>query len=303
MPEEQQVRGDDWNRAVNALLTELAWTQLGDSNVDVEVSRSGKSIQAGLDSIFYYNDVLEESLPRLFLIEAKYYAWQGATTAEIQKWIDNCLVKVVEVKKSSDFRAKFAPPDRTSYKDVLLILWHHDEFDLDRFQKRLAKIEIPQKTKPINVFVISNNKILEIAAVIEVLKRLAGQEGYQDVEFKLPFRDSNEVVHGKLLPIEYFLSKFIFAKAVKRVNISGVDAPKQVNIVFYFGDLDTRSLEFLRSACNKIQITGEEVLLYCSQDLKENRAPVENFARTHEKYEFRQLVVGNQLPGWLTYGN
>lgn len=299
MPGEQQgIDGNKWNKEINKLLNELGWVQLGDSNIDL-IGADKK--EHHLDSVFYYEDPLSNNLNKIgVIVEAKHYAWANAGPSVMQEWLDKQLSRLSGVPRAQEFIEKFTPPENCHFKTGIIFLWHHDRFEHDTFQGRLKKLTVPKRNLVKQNFIISNKKILQICAVLNMVKGLEGQDNLREIRYFFPYRDTEQPINASTLPIEYFFSQYIFIKATRMIEKSnGGTDPVSENYVFYFGDITKRGLEFVDLTCNEIQLSGK-IILYASQNIHENRSHVENFKRNSPRYEVRQLELPLSIPEWIT---
>lgn len=297
MGESQPVDGHKWNVEANRFLTALGWKQLGDSRVDV-VGKDNRTY--GLDSVFYYEDPFHSGKNKGFFIEAKNYAWNNANPSELQKWSDDILQTLSQLPDSSDFLEKFSPPPNTRFVNGILMLWHHDDYRHETFAQRLSKIEIPRRRYPKNILVVSNSIILQLTAVLDQMKRIRAEEGVNEVEFFFPHRASERPIQSMNVPIEYFMSKYIFVSVKRIEKIRDATHPREDKLIFYFGDLDRASLDFTHKVANELQVANTPVIVYCSKNIHEHRSQIEDFRRAHEQYDVRQLTISLQIPEWIT---
>jgi hypothetical protein len=297
MGENQSVDGHRWNVQFNYFLSALGWQQLGDSRIDI-LGADGK--KRGVDSVFYYEDPLHESRREGFLVEAKRYSWDNSTPSELQNWYNDMLDCLDHLPRSPDFIDKYSPPQPTRFISGILAIWHHDNYRHETFQQRLERLELPRRRQPRSIYVVSNWTILRVAAVLDEVKRLSAESDVREIEFFFPHRATPRPIQGMTVPIEYLVSKYMFVTRRRLVTDSNFTRPVEEKLVFYFGSLDRKSLEFVHHVSNQIQIANNPVIVYCSDDIYEYRSQIEDFRRTHNHYEIRQLHLSTQIPEWLT---
>ena len=299
MGEKQPVIGAAWNLEANRFLTALGWHQLGTSQVDVECDLCGGT--HGVDSVFYYQDPLSR-VNQGVVVDAKTYAWKNCPTSVIQGWVDDLIESVEHLPQAVDFQEKFSPPQSTRFVSGLVVLWVNDteNYNVDKLALRLRGISLPRKRSPIHVFFISNRDILRLCAIVDEMQKLRDQQQNRDVTFFYPHRTDNDIIHCDVLPIEYIFSKYIFATLkTTREAEGGVNIPVEENRVFYIGDLDRESLEFMKGTLLDLQFLKEPVYIHCSSQLRDARNSIDEFQRENPRVEFEQLVSHQNLPGWM----
>jgi hypothetical protein len=306
MPEDEAVSGDRWNQRANIFLSALGWEQVGDSNVDIVCSECNR--KHGLDSVFLY-EVGQES--QLVFVEAKTRKWENAYKAEIERWCRNLAEKMQHVPYAPDFRAKFpAIPSRTAYDTGLIILWINDEdnFDPDQMTQRLRAVRLPEYRKnPKRIFVLSNQKILFICAVIDKLRRLRASDRFCEVAFHLPPYGNFDSTTTTTLPLEYIYSKVIFATARRRYQEKSGEHWHELNIVFYSGAVDYESLDLLRLVLRRFQMgdLNRDLHLNFVELTDSTRSAMAQFRRDFENQIAGDVIIDKltlpaTLPGWLT---
>lgn len=306
MPEEEPYSGNRWNRRVNAFLSALGWQQIGDSNVDIVCSQCDR--KHGLDSVFVYE--LAGQAPQLVFVEAKERRWKNAYSAEIEKWCKNLLEKMEHVPYAPDFVRKFPVPSGVSYDTGLITLWINDEirFDPDQLAQRLKAIKLPEyRRNPKRIFVLSNQQILFLCAIIAELRRLRNApDDFREVSFYLPaYGRFNSVVTGTL-PLEYIYSKLIFATAKKLYKEKSGPTWHPIDIVFYTGTVDYESLDFLSLALRRFQVGANkrDLYLYFARPTDAERSAIAQFQRDLKvsgDLKIERLTPSATLPGWLSY--
>jgi hypothetical protein len=309
MPEEEPIQGDKWNQSINLFLSALGWQQIGDSNVDIVCSECNQV--HGLDSVFIYELGMPQ-VPQLVFVEAKTRKWKNAYPAEIEDWCETLVKKIQHVPYTPDFKAKFPTiPSNTSFDTGLIAIWVNDEenFDPQQMTQRLKSVKLTEYRKnPKRIFVLSNQRILFLCAVIEKIRSMRGAQIFKDVAFNLPFYGKFRSMTTNTLPLEYIYSKVVFATAQKQYQEkSGAINWHRIDIVFYFGAVDYNSLDFLRLIVFRFQLgtQNKDLYFYFARMKDSARSAIAQFERDLEKEISGDLIIEKltlpaTLPGWVS---
>lgn len=308
MPEEQNIRGDNWNRQLNKFLkTVLGWQQLGQSGTDITDPKTGKP--RGLDSVFaYYSN--SHTPQQIVLVEAKTIEiLKNVNRGKIQQWMTTFFGKLESLTTSREFKEKFQPDTDAHYQLGLIGLWVRDvdSFSDVTLQRWLSEIHLPERKVCYHIGLISNNIISRFCAVFEEVERLK-ESKYKDLEFYIPDYGNKPSADGKSLPIEVLFSKFIFCRGEKDEEIRGRHISIPTSIAFYFGEINTYDdLHFIGLALKQFQLLkSDEVILYILRDSEDMRNQIARFrdsfplAKAKEGIEVKQFVPKNKLPTWIT---
>lgn len=309
MPEEQAIIGDHWHKGINSFLTKIFnWKQLGDSNVDAHCDNPDEVV--GLDSVFSYKRN-KDCASQVVFVEAKSYKTMNSLSAKvIEDWTKRFIDKIESAPHSYDFHQKFQPDNDSEYRKGLLALLirENSKFDYSKLSGYLSSLHIPQRKNSIDIFVISNNILLNFCAIHSILGELKTRDEYDSINYFIPSYGNQPVSDGESLTIECLLSKFVFCKARKKQVIRGAERSStyESSIVFYTGKIQSYDdFRFIGLAIKNFNLQAEEIEIYTLHNILELRIIIANFKAEFaeffgSEFIFRQINLFQQIPGWLS---
>jgi hypothetical protein len=311
MPEDQGVWGESWNSRLNTFTREmLLWRQHGTSNNDIYCDNLGKKV--GIDSVFSYRRNLN-SAQQIVIAEAKsLQKMDYFNRSRMQKWVEDFVPKLECVPHSEEFNNFFLPDTEAQYQLGLLALWIRDQssYSYSDIENVLSQIHLPQRRNPINICFISNWHIVRFCAIHSIVTRLRNLPNYREINYFIPIYGTQPDADGTCLPIESLVSKLVFCKARKIEKLKGNSDDPNTNIydnyiVFYLGDITNYAdVKLIGLALRYFQmIKAPEIDIYTTKDATEIRNDVENFRQefgnNNTEYNFHQLDLTSNIPGWL----
>lgn len=323
MPEEQNVRGDIWHSRFNRFLeVVLRWKQLGDSSTDIPDPVREKRKDRGLDSVFAYKRN-PQSPQQIVLVEAKTREiMRNISKLKVQEWVSDLHTKLERLPSAQEFKDKFQPETDAQYQLGLIGLWVRDveTYSHSQLQTWLSQVYVPKRKTPYCIGLIANRTITRLCAIHEEVQRLGRSDTCQSIRYHFPDYGGKPLADGSSVPLETVFSKFVFCNAsMLQPTKSGSRAvPYEAYIAFYLGDVQSYSdLHFIGLALRRFQmLRTDELVVYTLRDPTDIRNEIANFKREfqlvsasteqaadHEEsgdnMEFRQLVPGTQLSGWM----
>lgn len=239
MAEDQGVNGDSWNDKACLLFQKLGWSSIGDSNIDIP-GDNGKVL--GVDRLFKFFDIRKASIEQGVILESKRYLTTSFSVIEFQKWIERLNTKINNVKHSEKFYQDYVDLYGTDMRNGLIVIWFADTLKYlnnnEFFKNALLSIKTP-RARSNNVFnriyVLENEEILRLCSLIDAMDRF-NKKNYVKLSFYYPQSDhTNTGVSLKdHITIDYIFSRFILAQGKDNDGI-------EKRVVFYFGDIDTKS--------------------------------------------------------------
>jgi hypothetical protein len=310
MPEKQNVYADQWTSRLNRFLEGvLHWKQLGESNNDIYCEELKREV--GIDSVFAYRRN-EYSSQQIVFVEAKTVEkLDNLSRAKIEEWVNIFVEKIIHAPHSQDFFNKFQPDADANYGLGVIGLWvrNADRYSEEKLKNWLSQINVSSRRQnPINLFFASNRIISSICTITQIVDDLKNQKDYVSVELYFPMYGDFPLADTKSFPIESLFSKFVFYKATKKqhlINEGDKYHPYSAWIVFYTGRIESYDdLRFIGLALRQFQLLGTEVEIYTHKSPTSIRNEIrlfqEEFApKTNSVFKFNELVVSNDLPGWL----
>ena len=104
MAEDQGVNGDRWTTQASALLQQLGWSKVADSNIDIPGS---DGLTHGIDALFQYDDGFNQTTQGVFL-EAKRYATTSFHKSKLQDWVNALNKKMLDLRRSEPFNTQYS---------------------------------------------------------------------------------------------------------------------------------------------------------------------------------------------------
>ena len=243
MAEDSQYKGELWNKRAIKLLNLFSWDMIGDSGMDLEGSDGEKY---GIDSLYSFKDPAKD-IPESLILEAKSYKTTSFSKSKLQEWIDRLNIKILELRNSEYLIERFPIfKDISTLKIGLIFIWFDDIENYKEYRQKfleiLSEIKVSSRTFRNGVYnkiyVIDNDLISKLCSLYTVVR-----EFNENFKFYYPsaFIHERAVQRSAVLSLDYFFSKFILGQ----LKSSG--KRYDTNIVFYWGELDVRSFEILKS--------------------------------------------------------
>lgn len=257
MAEDSQYKGELWNKRAIKLLNLFSWDMIGDSGMDLEGSDGEKY---GIDSLYSFKDPAKD-IPESLILEAKSYKTTSFSKSKLQEWIDRLNIKILELRNSEYLIERFPIfKDISTLKIGLIFIWFDDIENYKEYRQKfleiLSEIKVSSRTFRNGVYnkiyVIDNDLISKLCSLYTVVR-----EFNENFKFYYPsaFIHERAVQRSAVLSLDYFFSKFILGQ----LKSSG--KRYDTNIVFYWGELDVRSFEMLKSILKSYSFVDQEFKL------------------------------------------
>lgn len=308
MAEDQGVNGDRWTTQASILLQKLGWLKVADSNIDLPGS---DGLMHGIDALFRYEDGFNQPTQGIFL-EAKRYATTSFSKTKLQDWVNVLNKKMLELRRSKEFNAKYPAMAETDPRNGLLVLWFHDLQAYSTFKSKLKdalmNVQTPRgKVMGNRLFVLSNEDILRLASLITALESwcqtsLPGEQSKFQFYYPSSLAYGNPSQYISVLNLEYMFSRFIVARGTSYTQ--GVE--KVSYAVFYFGNLDMDSFINLKEALLSHNFPADntaQLYLYNYQRNDEFRKIQPDVAKlftfNSTSVVVKSMDVFHDLPSWM----
>ncbi|PFL36704.1 hypothetical protein [Bacillus cereus] len=293
MSEQQQFEGERWTTQTIKILTELGWRQVGCSNFDIPCENksmhgTGKSAERrndhGVDSLFTYHDpYLNENLN--IIVESKKRVWSGINTSNLDSFVKQ-LYTTIECANVSQ---KIHELGCEGVNTGLLMIWcdELDKYNHDKVIEHLSKVKLPQKKKPITLYVATNHEILKWSSLIEYKAEL--ERDCEEFNYFYPsdfYRrvKSMSTQKGYLNLIQLY-SSYIFAKSRKKVEMYGMSKVIDINHVFFFAEPTKKELEFMYQLLKDFQFEdADEINIHFYGQQIKFREHIAEFIRSKREY-------------------
>lgn len=247
MAEDQSINGDKWTEQASKLLQALEWEKVADSNIDIPGSGE---LKHGIDAMFKFIDGFNPDKEQGVFLEAKRYKTSSFHKSKLNDWVQKIDFKIRDIRRSHDFFTTYPAMKETQINNAILAVWFHDTENFRIYQTKF--IEALKEVKNLGgrgittvnrLFVITNDKILQLASLCDARNSLLRKDQFKYVNYFYP----SSAGHGfpiqeiPVLNFEYMFSKIVFAK--------GQDSEGQnYDIVFYFGDIHIHSFKRVKEA-------------------------------------------------------
>jgi len=291
--------GDIANERLIALLEALGWKQQGDSDVDIPCELSAhheRDADHGVDGYMAYDDPYR-TRERGVVVESKAKSWDNTNSTSIQKGATQALKTLECIPESDDFDEYLNNGEDRNVDLAVLGVWvHNGEYGNSDFDEYIDELTIKNKRrKPFQVLVLGNRDLHRLASLHNQFTDLKDTEfsgQYESLDFYYPSLPDTVSQRGELVALEYMISDYIFAKGQK-VEGEGPDSvSKDVNIVFYFDDVQRESLDFMFKALLEYQMTdADEIWVYL-----DTQGQTEDFQLGSLVESFRQNVLPDDAP-------
>lgn len=302
MAEDSQYKGELWNKRAIKLLNLFSWDMIGDSGMDLEGSDGEKY---GIDSLYSFKDPAKD-IPESLILEAKSYKTTSFNKSKLQEWIDRLNVKILELRNSEYLIERFPIfKDISTLKIGLIFIWFDDienyKVYRPKFLEILSEIKVSSRTFRNGVYnkiyVIDNDLISKLCSLYTVIK-----EFNENFKFYYPsaFIHERAVQRSAILSLDYFFSKFILGQ----LKSSG--KRYDTNIVFYWGELDMRSFEMLKSILKSYSFVDQEfklVIYKYKKDDDEFRKILPQIKKSYEneniEFDIKDMNSCTELPTFI----
>lgn len=302
MAEDSQYKGELWNKRAIKFLNLFSWDMIGDSGMDLEGSDGEKY---GIDSLYSFKDPAKD-IPESLILEAKSYKTTSFNKSKLQEWIDRLNVKILELRNSEYLIERFPIfKDISTLKIGLIFIWFDDienyKVYRPKFLEILSEIKVSSRTFRNGVYnkiyVIDNDLISKLCSLYTVIK-----EFNENFKFYYPsaFIHERAVQRSAILSLDYFFSKFILGQ----LKSSG--KRYDTNIVFYWGELDMRSFEMLKSILKSYSFVDQEfklVIYKYKRDDDEFRKILPQIKKSYEneniEFDIKDMNSCTELPTFI----
>ena len=302
MAEDSQYKGELWNKRAIKLLNLFSWDMIGDSGMDLEGSDGEKY---GIDSLYSFKDPAKD-IPESLILEAKSYKTTSFSKSKLQEWIDRLNIKILELRNSEYLIERFPIfKDISTLKIGLIFIWFDDIENYKEYRQKfleiLSEIKVSSRTFRNGVYnkiyVIDNDLISKLCSLYTVVR-----EFNENFKFYYPsaFIHERAVQRRAVLSLDYFFSKFILGQ----LKSSG--KRYDTNIVFYWGELDVRSFEMLKSILKSYSFVDQEfklVIYKYKRDDDEFRKILPQIKKSYEneniEFDIKDMNSCTELPTFI----
>ncbi|WP_347144437.1 hypothetical protein [Parabacteroides distasonis] len=299
MAEDSQYKGELWNKRAIKLLNLFSWDMIGDSGMDLEGSDGEKY---GIDSLYSFKDPAKD-IPESLILEAKSYKTTSFSKSKLQEWIDRLNIKILELRNSEYLIERFPIfKDISTLKIGLIFIWFDDIENYKEYRQKfleiLSEIKVSSRTFRNGVYnkiyVIDNDLISKLCSLYTVVR-----EFNENFKFYYPsaFIHERAVQRSAVLSLDYFFSRFILGQ----LKSSG--KRYDTNIVFYWGELDVRSFEMLKSILKSYSFVDQEfklVIYKYKRDDDEFRKILPQIKKSYEneniEFDIKDMNSCTELP-------
>ncbi|WP_129696830.1 hypothetical protein [Parabacteroides goldsteinii] len=302
MAEDSQYKGELWNKRAIKLLNLFSWDMIGDSGMDLEGSDGEKY---GIDSLYSFKDPAKD-IPESLILEAKSYKTTSFSKSKLQEWIDRLNIKILELRNSEYLIERFPIfKDISTLKIGLIFIWFDDIENYKEYRQKfleiLSEIKVSSRTFRNGVYnkiyVIDNDLISKLCSLYTVVR-----EFNENFKFYYPsaFIHERAVQRSAVLSLDYFFSRFILGQ----LKSSG--KRYDTNIVFYWGELDVRSFEMLKSILKSYSFVDQEfklVIYKYKRDDDEFRKILPQIKKSYEneniEFDIKDMNSCTELPTFI----
>lgn len=302
MAEDSQYKGELWNKRAIKLLNLFSWDMIGDSGMDLEGSDGEKY---GIDSLYSFKDPAKD-IPESLILEAKSYKTTSFSKSKLQEWIDRLNIKILELRNSEYLIERFPIfKDISTLKIGLIFIWFDDIENYKEYRQKfleiLSEIKVSSRTFRNGVYnkiyVIDNDLISKLCSLYTVVR-----EFNENFKFYYPsaFIHERAVQRSAVLSLDYFFSKFILGQ----LKSSG--KRYDTNIVFYWGELDVRSFEMLKSILKSYSFVDQDfklVIYKYKRDDDEFRKILPQIKKSYEneniEFDIKDMNSCTELPTFI----
>lgn len=274
----------------------------GDSGMDLEGSDGEKY---GIDSLYSFKDPAKD-IPESLILEAKSYKTTSFSKSKLQEWIDRLNIKILELRNSEYLIERFPIfKDISTLKIGLIFIWFDDIENYKEYRQKfleiLSEIKVSSRTFRNGVYnkiyVIDNDLISKLCSLYTVVR-----EFNENFKFYYPsaFIHERAVQRSAVLSLDYFFSKFILGQ----LKSSG--KRYDTNIVFYWGELDVRSFEMLKSILKSYSFVDQEfklVIYKYKRDDDEFRKILPQIKKSYEneniEFDIKDMNSCTELPTFI----
>ena len=302
MAEDSQYKGELWNKRAIKLLNLFSWDMIGDSGMDLEGSDGEKY---GIDSLYSFKDPAKD-IPESLILEAKSYKTTSFSKSKLQEWIDRLNIKILELRNSEYLIERFPIfKDISTLKIGLIFIWFDDIENYKEYRQKfleiLSEIKVSSRTFRNGVYnkiyVIDNDLISKLCSLYTVVR-----EFNENFKFYYPsaFIHERAVQRSAVLSLDYFFSKFILG------HLKSSGKRYDTNIVFYWGELDVRSFEMLKSILKSYSFVDQEfklVIYKYKRDDDEFRKILPQIKKSYEneniEFDIKDMNSFKELPTFI----
>lgn len=302
MAEDSQYKGELWNKRAIKLLNLFSWNMIGDSGMDLEGSDSEKY---GVDSLYSFKDPAKD-IPESLILEAKSYKTSSFSKSKFQEWIDRLNIKIQELRNSEYLLERFPIfEDLSALKIGLIFIWFDDTENYRVFRSKFLEIlsETKVSTRTFRsgvynkIYVIDNDLISKLCSLYAIIKDFG-----DNFRFYYPsaFIRERAVQRSAVLSLDYFFSKFVLGQ------LKSPEKGCVINIVFYWGELDIRSFEMLKSILKSYSFVDQEfklIIYKYKRDDDEFRKISPSIQKSYEeeniKFEIKDMDPCTELPTFI----
>jgi hypothetical protein len=293
MSEQQQFEGERWTKQTIKILKELGWTQVGDSNFDIPCVNkafhsTGKGEERrndhGVDSLFTYRDPYLNKDVNI-IVESKKRKWSNITVGSIKSFANQLLMTI----ECSDVSEKVQELGCKGVNTGLLMIWcdELDKYNPEKIEEYLSEIEIPQKKKPITIYVATNEEILKWSSLIEYKSSI--EKDSEEFNFFYPSdfyrRGKSMSTQKSYLNLIQLYSSYIFAKSKKKIDVYGDTKVINIHHVFFFAEPTKKELEFMYQLVSDLQFEDcQQMHIHFYGEQTKYREHIAEFLRKKREY-------------------
>jgi len=256
MAEDANRKGNRATERLVSLFEGLDWTLKGRTDVDAQPDDEDDRSQGyGIDSYFAYDDPHSPHVQGVIL-ESKARAWSGITPQKVEDFFKQILTTVENAPDTKKFGKTHNFSEEADVTNTgILAIWcsDEDEYDHTKFREYVRSLDVPNKWDLANIWVIGNREIRRISRLEKQYHRLKQQHG-EDLKIFYPDFSEQDGGRSDIISFDYLLSRYVYA-TVENENKA---------YVFYFDDMDIKSLDFMYMSLRKYQIVSnnDEIEVY-----------------------------------------
>ncbi|MDH6306738.1 hypothetical protein M2459_001972 [Parabacteroides sp. PF5-5] len=300
MGEDSQYKGELWTQQAIALLNLLSWEKIGDSGMDVEGT---DNVEYGIDCLYSIKNPAKD-IPESLIIEAKCYLTTSLSQSALQAWVDRLNLKISTLRGSKElFDRHPIFQEISDLKIGIIFIWFSNTDEYKSFRPRFREMveNITVSTKPLKssifnkIYIIDNDLISKLCSIHSVIK------DFNEFKFYYPssFINNRAVQRTSILSLDYIFSKFILGQ-------SKDNSGAELNIVFYFGELNTQSFRLLKSVLLSFLFIDEsrKLIIYKYHRDEEFRKIEPDIIKLYKEdnidFEIKDMDSCRELPAFIT---
>jgi hypothetical protein len=278
MPEGEGNIGSEGLKNIVDLLENLGWELKGSTEEDIPCTirtHVERTSPHGVDGYMTYY-CPHRDRKRGVIIESKSYQWRDVYHNNVQSWYEQTRKTLECVPNSDEFERKLNFNEGELVNAAFLGIWTNnpEEFDKQKFSEYVSSIDIsPKQKKAFQTLVAGNDRLLKLSAIERKFQSLQDQfnEEGDSVKFFHPALNDSDGGKDETVTLEEMISDFIYAEIstqeTHQQNGRELSRPKDITVVFYLGEMELESLNYMYKSLRKNQLTqADEIWVYAFDD-------------------------------------